>query len=305
MIGRLAIAALAAAAIPLFCARASDDGSPSAAATSATPLVVYCYDPSRDTVARKLAGECRGTAVSEAQANEIRERRARYMARAINATRPSPPAEGTRLASIGTAFFVDHSGKLLTNNHVVEGCKAVAVETAAGDTLPAEVLAVDAADDLALLQVAVRPPAIASFRSQALTEAGTAVSAVGYPDQGLPPRQPSITRGTFQASPAASPRRGRLAIDADIRPGNSGGPVVDNAGLVIGIVNARIDTVGIYRRTGKVLSDLGFGIPLPRIFDFMKRHGARFQIGHEGDALSPSQLIRAARAYVVRADCWR
>lgn len=279
------------------------------AQSGSTGLVVWCYDATRDVVYRELADQCRGSVVSDAEAKKIEDRRASEITKALAI--PQPPLVGGRLASIGTAFFVDDDGHLLTNYHVVDGCKAMVVDRPSGKSLPASVAAVDVYHDLALLHVnltslhlTIKSPTIARFRAQDLTEPGAFVAAIGYPNEGVPPREPVITTGVLMQVPAASSGE-RLAMQGDIRHGNSGSPVIDGYGLVVGILNEKINTVAWYRETGAVPPDVGIGLPVGVLVQFLQRNGIHFQYGQAGPVLNADQILAGARPYMGRAECWK
>jgi len=269
-----------------------------------SPFVVYCYDEKRDVVSRELAAQCHGTVVTEAKAQEVEDRRSQQIAKALKGTARAAP-QGARMTKLGTAFFVDGTGQLLTNNHVIDGCATLTVETADGESLPAKVVAVDVSRDLALLQVQIRSPAIAAFRSQPLSEPGSPVTAVGFPDQGMPPREPIATPGALMAPPSGSSWGDRLVITADIRRGDSGGPVLDRYGLVAGVMRAKVDNVAQYRATGQVAGDVGIGIATPTVLNFLRSHDVRFQMAQQGELLNGADLLMNARPYIARADCWQ
>jgi len=295
---------LLATALLLPLGAAAEPGAPAPSAATASPFIVYCYDQRRDVVMRDLASHCQGTVVSEAEARTIQERRSRAVTQGL-ASHPNPAPERTRLASIGTAFFIDDSGRLLTNNHVVSGCTAVVIEPPEGEALPAKVLALDSQRDLALLQVPGKPLAVAPLRSQMLEEPGAFVAAVGYPDQGMPPREPIVTSGVLENPPHGVSWGERLVIKGDIEPGNSGSPVVEQHGLVIGLMNAKVNTVAIYSKTGELVTGIGVGIPLPIMLDFLKANGVTYSFAQQGNPLDTEQILKAARAYVARAECWK
>jgi len=289
---------------------------PYAAAQDAAPqprFLVYCYDTTRDIVARVLTAECHGKVVSEAEAKQLQESRARLITRALSrGAQPAPP--GTRLVSIGTAFFVNETGHLLTNNHVIDGCKGVVIEPTEGDSVPAKVVAVDVADDLALLQAAIKPPAFASFRGPAPLDAGSFVATVGYPDQGIPPREPMVTSGTVEDhtvkpeddGPVMRIRAGNaILVQADIRHGNSGGPLFDEHALVVGVVRAKLNIVKVYRDTGKLVPDIGMGIPEPVVLHFLVSNTVNYHFGQPGGRLDAPQILAEARPYMARASCWK
>jgi serine protease Do len=289
--------ATAAALAVLVCSAA-------AAADEPPKFVVNCYDQTRDVVSRELASACQGKTVSDAEAQVIIDRRDQRLQHAFGA-RPQPALEGGKLVSIGTAFFVTEDGRLVTNNHVVDGCRAVSIETTAGDTVPVKVLAVDVHYDLALLQATIKAPAVASFRTQILNNPGVNVATVGYPDQGMPPREPMVTTGKLLELIADANGAARIAIAADVRHGNSGGPLLDDRGQVIGVVNAKINTVNVYKSTGKVVDNLGFGIALPVVLEFLRRNGTAVRSQMAGEPLDGQRLLDLARPYIARAGCWK
>lgn len=278
--------------------------------SGSTGLVVWCYDATRDVVYRELVDQCHGTVVSDAEAKKIEDRRASEITKALAI--PQPPLVGGRLASYGTAFFVDDDGHLLTNYHVVDGCKAMVVYRPSGKSLPASVAAVDVYHDLALLHVdrtslhlTIKSPTIARFRAQDLTEPGAFVAAIGYPNEGVPPREPVITTGVLMRLRGGNTGGERLAMQGDIRRGNSGSPVIDGYGLVVGILNEKINTVAWYRETGAVPPDVGIGLSVGVLVQFLQRNGIHFQYGQAGLVLNTDQILAGALPYMGRAECWK
>jgi S1-C subfamily serine protease len=270
--------------------------------TASEPAVVYCYDRDRDVVTRVLAAECRGRVVSDADA--AGGRRDEQIKRAIAAA-PRIGRDGLRIASLGTAFYVDETGRLLTNHHVVAGCKLVTILAGSGEERPVTVLAIDAKEDLALLQADVTVRAAAVFGVEEGAGRNSVIATVGYPNQGLAPREPLVTTGVLLGVAAEGVSVGRLVIRADIRRGNSGGPIFDDRGRVIGLVYAKIDPVRVYDKTHLDVEDTGLGIPLSDVLAFLRRNDARFRQAKGGDMLEPGQILSLAQQFVVRADCWK
>ena len=297
----MVLTAIAAIALP---GRASADGPEPSAAAPSSPFVVYCFDRDRDIVNRMLASQCKGKVVSEEEAKAIQERRNQRIAHILNAPPPSEP-EGLRLSTIGTAFFVDETARLLTNNHIVEGCKSVTVATDDQKGLPATVLATDPKNDLALLQVAADNHPVATFHNADTANADSFVAIVGYPDQGLAPLEPIISAGTLIRAIDNTTMDGNIFFKADVRHGNSGGPIFDSRGSVIGIVKAKVDTVRTYSATNREIDDTGVGVGLPIVLDFLRRNDARYRIEKRDDVLNADQIMTQARSFVVRAECWK
>lgn len=178
------------------------------------------------------------------------------------------PAEGT-----GSGFVIDGDGRIVTNFHVVEGARRVEVTFADGTSARADVVGVDPPNDLAVLQVDA--PETELVAAPLGTSAGLAVGqraiAIGNPfgEFGL-----TLTAGSISAvdrtlrGSAGHDITGVIQTDAAINRGNSGGPLLDSAGNVIGINTAIFSPSGTN-------AGLGFAIPvdtvrrvLPELIEF-------------------------------------
>lgn len=270
---------------------------------SAQAQVVNCYDAQRELVSRVLSGRCDGEVVSEEEAAAIRARRVERIQRAIREEEPLVP--GRKLASIGTGFFVTNQGHLLTNNHVVEQCAALTVEATTGANARAEAVAANPAFDLAIVRTSLRPPAIAAFRAPGALAAGERADLVGYPTQGVAPITPFFTKGAVHELPNRMPDAARFLIKGDVRGGNSGGPVLDRTGSVIGVIFAKVNTPKIYRETGQVVQDVGIAVRNAVVLDFLNRNGLAWRRAKDGASLARDEVLDAAKPFIARIGCWR
>ena len=267
------------------------------------PVTVLCHDPARGVVSEVLAADCGGEVVSPARAAEIRAARERRVQRAIQGQPDGDPAD-RRPSGIGSGFFVAGGGRVVTNNHVIERCARIAVETPLGRRGAARVLAADPGADLALLESELPTEAVPTFQMGPLLGVDGGVTIIGYPDQGLPPIQPVLATGTLLPPPPSRDGVERLALRADIRRGNSGGPVLNSQGLVVAVVNAKLNTVEVYQKTGKVVRGIGFGIAAPTVLQFLTANHVEYRSAGPSTALPAAQVNSLARALVVRVACW-
>ena len=163
-------------------------------------------------------------------------------------------APGPRVASLGSGFVIDPSGLIVTNNHVIANADQITVTLSDDTALQAQVVGRDAVTDLALLKVDAKTPLpAASWGDSSKAKVGDWVLAIGNPF-GL---GGSVTAGIISATARdihSSPYDDYLQTDASINRGNSGGPMFDLAGEVIGI-----NTV-IYSPSGGSIG-IGFAIP--------------------------------------------
>jgi len=144
--------------------------------------------------------------------------------------------EGSLFRS-GTAFFVTRAGEMLTSAHVVRGCLRLKVWTTDNGSIPATVESVDEAGDMALLSTRHKVD-LAAVPGKERVPRNSAVFTIGF---GLTPSSalvPVFTRGTMQGEGYVKGRR-LLVLRAVLYEGNSGGPVIDGGGHLVGMVIGR------------------------------------------------------------------
>lgn len=203
----------------------------------------------------------------------------------------------------GSGFVYDQNGRIVTNDHVIEGAERIEVTFSDGTIREAQVIGKDPNSDLAVIKVEQLPEGIAPLQLGDMKElaVGQTVIAIGNPF-GL---DGTLTRGIISALgrtiPALTPFSIPQAIqtDAAINPGNSGGPLLDLHGHVIG-VNAQIETDG----TSRSNSGVGFAIPVnvvERVVPILIEKG-KYEwawLGVRGGNLTPA-LVEAMKLPVER-----
>ncbi len=273
-----------------------------ASANAAT--LINCYDETREMVTQTSLDQCQGRAINDNEANAIRERRQAYIQNSLKAD-DNPMIIGKRLMSVGAGFFVNMTGAVLTNAHVINNCDTLIVSRAGGEMVTARPIATELGIDLALINVDCRPDTTAIF-APADAPLPNTVTIVGYPNQGLPPLRPLRTSGTILPSKLESTATVArpLSIQADVRPGNSGGPVLDEQGRVIGIVFAAVDTPAVYKHTGRIVRDVGVAIPNHLTFNFLERNAITPTILSTAE-IATQNTVDDASLFMARVECWR
>jgi serine protease Do len=169
----------------------------------------------------------------------------------------SPNGLGPPVASLGSGFIIDPSGLIVTNNHVIANADQITVTLSDNTALKARVVGRDPVSDLALLKIdATKPLPAAIWGDSTKTRVGDWVLAIGNPF-GL---GGTVTSGIISATARdihSGPYDDFLQTDASINRGNSGGPMFDLAGQVIGINTA------IYSPSG---GSIGIGFAVPSAF---------------------------------------
>jgi serine protease Do len=161
----------------------------------------------------------------------------------------------------GTGFFITNDGYIITNNHVVEGTQEVEIILSDGTQQTADFVGSDPYSDIAVLKADGNVPAVAALGNSDALDPGESVIAIGSP---LGDFKNTVTVGVVSAT-GRSIDTGKgysienlIQTDAAINQGNSGGPLVNLAGEVIGV-----NTLVVRQSpTGSVAEGLGFAIPI-------------------------------------------
>ncbi len=270
-------------------------------------------DKKRDQAAlRRLAKHLSDAQVAEAKANAEK-----FQAEAveIRVTKHAARKRGTGLAQggkdhqpllygTGSGFYVARNGQILTNNHVVTACREVRI-TETGKDLPAKIVATDAVRDLALLQGPHAVADTAVFRGTEPLQPGETVVAVGFPLQGILTSDPIVTTGIVNALAGPRDDRRLMQISAPVQPGNSGGPLLDASGHVVGVVVSTLSTMRVAEMTGAIPENINFAIKAGEARDFLKAHGVAVETAPRGPDLSTEAVAARALDYTKRLECWR
>jgi S1-C subfamily serine protease len=202
----------------------------------------------------------------------------------------------------GTGFLVDGAGHVLTNAHVAGKCAMVVVGID-GKRLSAVVVSRNAQLDLALLATRAFTPTYATFRAGAPARAGEAVTAAGFPLRGLLASGPIVTTGIVNATAGLLDDRSRLQISAAVQPGNSGGPLLDAAGNVIGVVVSKLDAMEVAKSTGDLPQNVNFAIKGERARAFLEANRIVPRTGPWTRPIDPVGVAAIAKAIAVPVEC--
>jgi serine protease Do len=167
---------------------------------------------------------------------------------------PGQPGQGAPTRGEGSGFIVNADGIVLTNAHVIAGASKVTVRLTDGREFEAKVVGIDKKTDVAVLRIDAKGLPTVRIGNPASTRVGEWVVAIGSP-YGF---ENSVTAGIVSAKSRSLPEENYVPFiqtDAAVNPGNSGGPLFNLAGEVIGI-NSQI-----YSRTGGY-QGLSFAIPI-------------------------------------------
>ncbi|MGC1484671.1 MAG: trypsin-like peptidase domain-containing protein [Candidatus Acidiferrum sp.] len=205
----------------------------------------------------------------------------------------------TETKKFGTGFVVSKQGHILTNDHVVAGCKTLATS----DGKPLQVLSRNTSSDLALLQGNFAPTSIAIFRTGPAPKLGDAVVAFGFPLPGLLSSEGNVSSGIVSATTGLGNDVRFIQISAPVQPGNSGGPLFDSSGHVIGVVVAKLDALKIAQITGDIPQNVNFAVQWSQVRAFLDEAGVPYQKEISQRASTTSNTAAAASRIAVAIVC--
>lgn len=179
-------------------------------------------------------------------------------------------AHEDNLLGTGSGFFISPSGYFLTNYHVVEGGNKISLMTENG-LVPAKIIRIDPDLDIALLQAKPGSYDSIPFLEKQDPSLGTDIFTIGFPMPDLQGFSPKLTRGVISSMKGLRDDDTKYQIDASIQPGNSGGPVVNNNGEVVGVVVSFLRSSYVAETKGVLPQNVNYAIKKKHVLDFLSQ----------------------------------
>jgi S1-C subfamily serine protease len=216
----------------------------------------------------------------------------------------TPTAKPSKLINMnGTGFVISASGYVVTNNHLISQCVGDVHGNLTGETASSlRIVSKDETNDLALLQ------ASGDFKKTAIIRAppvhpGDSVIAIGYPFHGLLTSDFTVTTGIVSSLSGILNDTRFLQISAPVQPGNSGGPLLDTSGHVVGVVSEKLNALKFAKATGEIPENINFAIKTGAMRDFLDNSVVPYQTAESGTELKTAEIASTARAYTMLISC--
>jgi len=220
-----------------------------------------------------------------------------------NVAGPASPGGGRGRMATGTGFIVGRDGTVLTNAHVVESCRSISVTPADGQAIAASVAAKTAGDDLAALKTGLRPDEVARFRADRPLRSGDEVVVIGFPLSSLLSREANITAGVISAMAGLRGDARHYQITAPVQKGNSGGPLADMSGTVVGVVSSKLNAMKIAGQTGDLPQNINFAIKADIARRFLDDNAIRYETAAAGPVGSAADVGERIKRVTVFIQC--
>jgi S1-C subfamily serine protease len=209
---------------------------------------------------------------------------------------PAPRSDTPR--GTGTGFYVNNTD-IVTAAHVVDGCTELRLGT--GGAL--QIIHSDTKLDLAVLAAETRSATWLPLSDGVSPKLGEEVHAIGYPFHGLFDQGLTVTGGNISALPSASDPAKRVMLTAPVQPGNSGGPVLNRRGQVVGVVVSRADDLKVLEGTGSLPQNMNFAVSTEPLLSFLDEARVFFPKGDAAAAPIDNAIPEATQNAVVSILC--
>jgi|688.fasta_scaffold131706_3 S1-C subfamily serine protease len=202
--------------------------------------------------------------------------------------KPSSSPKGS-----GSGTIVSSVGHIVTAAHVIKGAQFVEAVTAAG-TFAATVESIDEANDLALLKIDKVDEHFVRVAHSRDVRLGQSVATIGFPNIGIQGHSPKVTQGVISGEYGIQNDIRMWQVSVQIQPGNSGGPLLDESGALVGVIVASLSLRTI-QSTGAIPQNVNYAIKSAYLEPILNYHKVAIDQTGKGAALKFEDMVDAAK----------
>jgi len=214
---------------------------------------------------------------------------------------PYQNPDDTYKVALGTGFYVSEKGHIITNHHVIDGCKNMKVHSN-GKVLETIKIADDKRNDLALLKISERPSHVFALTNKSPFPLQEIIVA-GFPFGDTVSSTLKFTQGIVGSVAGLGNDYSQIQIDAALQPGNSGGPILDEYGNIVVVAVAKLSLKKILKDYGVIPENINFGVKAPAARNLMEGNAIPFKSPNT-EIVSKQELSKKATAGTVYLTCW-
>lgn len=210
------------------------------------------------------------------------------------------PDQINQLRATGTAFAVTNDGCLVTNFHVVTAGSRLKVSTPNGVRL-AKVVKTDQVHDLALLKIDSKVVGLPIVDSGSV-RLGQSVFAIGFPNVEVQGFKPKLTKGEISSLAGIQDDERYFQISVPLQPGNSGGPLLNTHGHVVGVTSAGLNAAKALNITGSLPQNVNYAVKSSFLMPFLKSMPelpAKLVTAHQGAERPFEDVVAEAQSAVL------
>lgn len=201
----------------------------------------------------------------------------------------------------GTGFYINKFGHIVTNAHVVDGCKTIKILDEHKVEVTSKVKASDLSNDLAIVQTEAPSPNYFKLRPDG--RLGEPISAFGFPLSGVLATGGNFTTGNITALSGLKDDSRHFQISAPVQPGNSGGPMFDETGNVLGVVVGKANALAIAAAIKDIPQNVNFAIKSSVLIEFLKTYGIIFDTSSSNTPRAAADIATIAKKGSIFIEC--
>ena len=227
----------------------------------------------------------------------------------------------------GSGFFISKLGHIITNEHVVNKCSKITVGDNVDRQVPAKLMEVDKKNDLALLRTTtlelastdtkslikklstknlrmeILPLATAGLMRSNDVELGEDIVVAGFPYGDIFSKDIKVTFGNVNSTKGVGDNSSQFQIQAPVQTGNSGGPIYDKYGNIVGVVVAQLDKLKMAKTIGSLPENVNFGIKASTVKQFLNSSGLPTKWAERDKPMSNKEISKIASKQTVMVVC--
>jgi serine protease Do len=207
--------------------------------------------------------------------------------------------------SVGTGFFISKEGYLLTSAHVIEKCTQY-IAYGQNSIMQSTLVARNEEHDLALLKTETPVDWAGHFYApETPPQIGSTLITIGYPAETWRKRKPAIGTAKLLEMQGPEGEESLLQFSDSVSQGNSGGPLLDRAGNIVGVVTSKKILTETNALTNEVISvrKVDAAINAETVKDFLEENDLEFPVADSSVMLSRASIAEKAKAYIVSIRC--
>ena len=229
----------------------------------------------------------------------------------------------------GSGFFISKLGHIITNEHVVKKCNKITVGDNIDRQVPAKLIEVDRKNDLALLKtktldlassetkslikklstqklgIKIVPLATAGLMRSNDVELGEQIVVAGFPYGDIFSKDIKVTFGNVNSTKGVGDDSSQFQIQAPVQIGNSGGPIYDKYGNIVGVVVAQLDKLKMAKAIGSLPENVNFGIKSSTVKQFLNSSGLPTKWAERNKKMSDKDISQIASKQTLMVVCYR
>ena len=215
----------------------------------------------------------------------------------------NPDEDRLRIIATGSGFFVNDNGYLVSNYHVIEICQAVGVPLD-GEIFPVKILASDIVNDLIVGKIELngKNPYLSINTEGAYL--GDNILAAGFPLDNDLSESIKVTRGIVSSMSGIGNNYSQYQIDAAVQGGNSGGPLLDDKGTVVGVVVSQIDKVRYLAEENYIPENVNFAVKSQNLDIFLKANSVPLPNKNVYKTYNSREVAKSAENATLKLICY-